>query len=557
MKHPTSFPNALTSRLGAFAQSQTHYRTLVKRASTAVVPRHWSFMFAEVAAYSFVVLAVTGAFLTFFYNPSAESVRYSGPYAPLAGVEISKALESTLRLSFEVRGGLLIRQMHHWSALLFMAALTLHILRIFFTGAFRTPRETAWVVLIGIFLAGLGTGLTGYILPDDLLSGSSLLILDGTLKAVPVIGSSLSYLVFGGPYPGDVILARLNTLHVVILPLLVIGLAVLRAVLGLIHKPMQFPAPGRSNDNIVGEPLPTRAVKSAGLLFAIAGFTALIGATVTINPIWNYGPADPGNAGAGSQPDWYLGFVDGALRLVPPGWDLEIFGGTLVLPVLIPMAGIGGFFAAVVTYPFLERWIRSDTSERHLLERPRNNPTRTGIGVAGMTFGGVLWAAGSADVTALYLSLSFEDIIYAYRVLVLAGPFIAFSLTRRICLALQRKDRELLLHGRETGRIVRLPHGEYIEVHQPLNRYEQWALADFEPSSPVTDDAAAGKGARLVLSKVRHRISDWFFENRLEPSPPQGLDHPAAGQPRIQPPTGPKGITAHNLSEPWEPPRAA
>ncbi|MBJ2121494.1 cytochrome bc complex cytochrome b subunit [Arthrobacter sp. MSA 4-2] len=525
MTSTSTWPRTVIRRLNALGKSQTRYSSIMKWGTNKAVPTHWSLMFGEVAIYSFVVLLLTGAFLTFFYTPSMETVRYQGSYAPLIGVEMSRALHSTLDLSFDVRGGLLMRQAHHWAGLLFMVALVMHILRVFFTGAFRKPRQAAWVVLIGIFLASLATGLTGYILPDDMLSGLSLLIMDGTFKAIPVIGSSLSYFVFGGPYPGQVILSRLTTLHVLILPLGIISLAAVRAALALLHKPMQFPGPGCSDRSIVGEPLlPTRAAKSAGFMFVLSGFILLIGGTATINPIWLYGPSDPGNAGAGSQPDWYFGFIDGALRLVPPGWEITVMGGTVSLALLAPMTVVGLFLLAVTAYPFLERWISADTTEHHLLERPRNNPTRTAIGAAGLGFVGVLWAAGSADVAARALSLALEDLLHAYQVLLVLGPVMAFAVTRRVCLALQRKDREIVIHGRETGRIVRLPHGEFVEVHQPVTAYERWKLVSYDPSAPL-HPAASGDSVqrRSIVQRLRMRASGWFFEYRMDPATPAQL----------------------------------
>ncbi|MBJ2121486.1 ubiquinol-cytochrome c reductase cytochrome b subunit [Arthrobacter sp. MSA 4-2] len=522
MNHRIAWPQQLTRRLSPMFIPALR-QAIAGRAGQKAAPAHRSFMFAELAVYSSLILTISGVFLMFFFEPSMQTVRYTGPHAPLKGAQMSGALDPTLHVTFEVRGGLLMRQVHHWSALLFMAGLVLHMLCSFFTGAFRRPRRTAWVMLVLTFITGLGLGLTGYTLPDNMLSGLSLAILDGTVKSVRFIESALSSFAFGGAFPGEVIIGRLYTLHVLILPLLAAGLDAAQLLLTFVHKHTRFPAPGRTNSNVVGEPLlPTRGAKSGGFLLAVAGLTVLTAATMTINPVWLYGPADPGNATADAQPDWYFGFIVGALRLIPPGWELQWLGGTWPLAMLVPIALVGPFFAVVLAYPFLEGWLTNDVRQHHLLERPRNNPTRTAIGVAGMTFVGGLWGAGSADVAALQLSLSLESVIYFFRFMTLLGPFVAFAVTRRICLALQRKDREVVLHGVETGRIVRLPNGEFIEVHQPLDRFDRWRLLDFDPAAATAPIGATDRPVSRV-GRLRTSLSHWFFEYRLHPVTPADL----------------------------------
>ena len=151
-----------------------------------VFPDHWSFLLGEVAFYSFIVLVATGVFLTFFFEPSQREVIYHGSYRPLQGVPMSAAFQSTVRLSFDVRAGLVIRQMHHWAALVFLAAIVTHLGRIFFTGAFRRPRELNWIVGVTMLLLALGNGFTGYSLPDDLLSGTGLRIAYSVVLSIPV-----------------------------------------------------------------------------------------------------------------------------------------------------------------------------------------------------------------------------------------------------------------------------------------------------------------------------------------------------------------------------------
>lgn len=449
-----------------------------------VVPIHWTNMFGVVALASFVVVVVTGVVLMFFYTPSSATVAYDGKYPTLHGVEVSEAFASTLRISFDVPGGLLLRQAHHWAALLLPAALIAQLLVAFFTGAFRKPRRASWVLLFLIVITALAGGWSGYALPDDMLSGTGLRIVEGIVLGIPVVGTWLKDLLFGGLFPGAII-ENLYPLHVAIVPAALIALLVVRIAIGYRLKPPQFAGLGRTEGNVVGVPLyPQAAARAGGLFLVVVGVLLLISATVTINPIWLYGPASPGNAGAGSQPDWYTGFLDGALRLVPSGWEVVAFDRTWTLAVLAPLAVVTVFLLLVAAYPFIEGWITGDRREHHLLDRPRNAPTRTGIGFAGIVFYGTLWLAGSADLIAVAFSLTIEGVVLALQVLLLVGPVIAFTVAQRVCLGLQRKDRELLLHGYETGRIVRLPGGEYVEIHEQLDEHERQRLLAIEELAP-------------------------------------------------------------------------
>ncbi|SDZ30266.1 cytochrome bc1 complex cytochrome b subunit [Herbiconiux ginsengi] len=440
-----------------------------------MVPNHWSRLFGVVAMASLVVILVTGLLLMFFYVPSSETVTTTTHYPPLAGVETSKAFASTLQLSLDVQGGLLLRQAHHWAALILPAALVLHLLTTFFTGGFRRPRRGQWVLLFLILIVSLVGGWSGYALPDDMLSGTGLRIVEGIVLGIPVIGTWASGLLFGGEFPGEII-EHLYPVHVAVVPAALIVLIGLRALAGWTRKPPQFRGVGRTEENVVGIPLPNAAVRAVGLGALVCGVILLIAATVTINPIWAYGPSSPGDASAGSQPDWYTGFLDGALRLIPPGWEFEWLGHTWTLALLIPLVVVSLFFAIVALYPFLEEWITRDHRDHNLLDRPRSRPTRTGIGVAAVVFSGTLWAAGSADVIAAQFHVTFEGVILFFQITVLAGPPVAFWITRRAAIGLQRRDLDILEHGFETGRIVRLPGGEYVEVHAPVDGAERARL---------------------------------------------------------------------------------
>jgi ubiquinol-cytochrome c reductase cytochrome b subunit len=426
-----------------------------------VFPDHWSLLFGQIAFYSFLMLVVSGVVLMVYYEPSVNHVVYDGPYGPLRGIPMSRALDSTLRLTFEVRGGLLVRQIHHWTTLLMVAAITLHLLRLFFTAAFRRPRRLNWLIVFGLLVLTLGAALTGTSLPDDTASGTSLAVLDGVLQATPFVGSGLASLLFGGEFPGDVI-SRFYPLHVVVLPVALLALFAAAAVRTLKQKPVQLVSKRTKTAKVA-------AVQGVGLFAFVAGVSILLGATATINPVWLYGPADPADTSAGVGPAWYLAFLDGSLRLAP-GWEVVWWGKTISLAILVPVAICTLFLALVAVYPFIEERLLHDREEYDLLERPRNNPTRTGIGVAGMTFYSVLWAAAGADTIAVQFHLSMNTLLHFFQVLLVLGPPAALWVTRRICLGLQRSETEVAEHGIETGRIIRRPDGGYIEVHGPARR---------------------------------------------------------------------------------------
>lgn len=439
-----------------------------------VFPDHWSLLFGQIAVYSFIMIVLSGVVLTTYYEPSVDPVVYDGPYAPLRGVEMSRALDSTMAISFEVRGGLLMRQLHHWATLIMVAAITLHLLRLFFTAGFRRPRRLNWFVVFGLLVITLGAALTGTSLPDDMASGTSLAVLDGVLQATPLVGPEISALLFGGGFPGDVI-SWFYPLHVIVLPAVLVILFVAGAVLALRQQPAQYAGPGRTENNVVGRSGTVAAVKSVGMFCFVAGVSILMAATATINPVWLYGPADPANASAGVGPAWYLAFLDGSLRLAP-GWEFVLWGRTFSLAILLPVAACTLFLALVAVYPYIEDRLTGDRGDHHLLERPRNNPTRTGIGVAGITFYGTLWAAAGADTMAILFNLSVNSLLHFFQVLLILGPPAALFVTRRICLGLQDRDTQIAVHGIETGQVLRLPDGGYVETHRQLNPYRRRQL---------------------------------------------------------------------------------
>ncbi|TWD84572.1 menaquinol-cytochrome c reductase cytochrome b subunit precursor [Kribbella amoyensis] len=484
-----------------------------------VFPDHWSFMLGEIALYSFVILLLSGVFLTLWFKPSMAEVEYQGTYSLLKGLKMSEAYESALAISFDIRGGLLMRQIHHWAAILFTAAMSVHLLRIFLTGAFRKPRELNWLIGIGMLFLGVVEGFIGYGLPDDLLSGTGLRITEGLVLASPVIGTWLSFFIFGGEFPGDDFVPRFFTVHVLLIPGLLLALITVHLMLVVYHKHTQFPGPGRTEKNVVGYPLmPVYMAKAGGFFFVVFGVTTVLGALLQINPIWLYGPYNPAEVTAGSQPDWYMGWLDGAVRLMP-GLESSFAGATISWNILLPALLVPPLFiTSVALYPFIEQWITGDQREHHLLDRPRNMPTRTGIGAGMITFYGVLWLNSGNDLLATHFHTSINTITWICRILIFAGPVLAFWVTRRIAISLQRADKERLLHGLETGVIVRRPDGEYVEAHSPISKYEAYELTArprLEPLDPAPETDENG-----VANPRRHRLraalSRFYFADAVQ-----------------------------------------
>ncbi|MEU9870467.1 cytochrome b N-terminal domain-containing protein [Actinomadura sp. NPDC048021] len=418
-------------------------------------------MFAQLAIYSFLVLIVTGAFLTVFFDPDMTQVTYNGSYGPLRGIPVSEAYASTLDISLDVRGGLLMRQIHHWAALIFVAAITLQLLRLFFTGAFRRPRGLNWLVWVAVLLLGMVTAWTGTILPDDMLSGGSLGLLQGVTQAIPLVGTSLTFLIFGGEFPGEKIITRLYWLHILVLPAVLAALFVLRQRLVREHGHTRFPG-AFSGDASRGS--------AVALLLATGGVLALLGTFAQINPVWQYGPYRPGDITAGAVPGWYMGFLDGAVRIMP-GWEPSVAGHPITLAVLVPALLMpGAFFTVLAVYPWIERRLTGDHGIHHVLDRPRDAVTRTAVGAAGIAFYGLLWAAAANDQIADNFRLSLYDVTWFFRLAVFAGPPLAYAVTRWICLGLAYRDQRDSEHGRETGRIVMSSEGGFSEIHEAPHR---------------------------------------------------------------------------------------
>ncbi|WP_310963386.1 cytochrome bc1 complex cytochrome b subunit [Nocardioides terrisoli] len=407
------------------------YADMARTALGKVFPDHWSFMLGEIALYCFVVLVATGTFLAIFFDPSSSLKVYDGSYQPLHGEDVSSAFASTVQLSWDVRGGLLMRQVHHWAALIFIAAITLHLCRIFFTGMFRKPRELNWTVGLTLFVAAIFTSFAGYSLPDDLLSGTGLHIFYSTLEAVPFVGGWLAYLVFGAGFPGPYIIGRLYILHVFVVPVAIAGLIGIHLAVLIRQKHSHFAGPGHRDSNVVGSRMwPSYALRSLSLFSVVAAVCFLMGGLVQINPVWVWGEFKSSTIMSPSVADWYIAWVEGALRMFPPV-ELHFWGFTIPdqfwPAVLLP----GLTFAVLYLWPFIDRRLTGDRGTHHIAAGPMSSPRRFAIGVWAIGFYSILLLAAGEELIVQLSGATIETVRDTLRVCVLVLPVVAALLAHR------------------------------------------------------------------------------------------------------------------------------
>lgn len=456
-----------------------------------IFPDHWSFMIGEVALYCFVILIGTGVYLTFFFSPSEQQVIYHGSYRPLQGLPVSAAFNSVMNISFGVRAGLVMRQMHHWAALVFLAAIIVHLCRIFFTGAFRRPREINWIIGVTLLILAMANGFTGYSLPDDLLSGTGLRIAYSIVLSIPFVGSWFGFLFFGGKFPGTDTIQRFFVLHILLVPALIAAFLTAHLAILWHQKHTDFPGPGKSETTIHGSRLwPQYAIKSTALFCFVTSVLAGLGGLAQINPIWIYGPYQPAAVTSSSQPDWYIGWLEGALRIMPP-LEIRAFHHTIPNPffpgVLLP----GITFGLLYSWPFLEQRFTKDKKRHNLLDRPRDRPLRTALGISTITFYLILFLGGATDVLAPTFGLSFQALVHLFQVGVLLLPALMGFVTWRLLKELARQ-RSHPIQQPVGGRVIRTATGGY-EVEEPAGDGHGDEDAD-EPAAVAIDVAMRGGG---------------------------------------------------------------
>ncbi|MGW3360364.1 cytochrome b [Streptomyces bungoensis] len=361
-----------------------------------------------------------------------------------------------------------------------------------------------------LFLFSLLEGFCGYSLPDDLLSGTGLRTSQGIVLSIPVVGTYLSFFVFGGQYPGHEIIPRLYVTHILLVPGLLLALVTVHLFFVIYHKHTQWALPGRTNRNVVGKPLfPQYTAKSTGLFFVLAGVLTLMGALFQINPIWQFGPYRADHVSLDSQPDWYVGYLEGALRLMP-GAETNFAGHTIVWDVLVPGVVLPAvMFLILYSYPFFERWITGPGPEQHLCDRPRNQPTRTALGAAAVSAYAVLLMTGGQDVMAYVFRLPVQWLSYGFRCALFVVPFVTYHATKRACLGLQAADRRRLLDGGDTGEVRRTAAGGYEEARTLLSREEAYRIMVRDTPRPRAHGTEAWRW--FHRHRLRNALSRWYF----------------------------------------------
>jgi ubiquinol-cytochrome c reductase cytochrome b subunit len=423
----------ITRRIGRFFDERLGSAAFVRAACAKIYPDHWSFYLGEFALYCFMLLVITGIWLTFVYDPSPTA-----------------AYPSVLALGRSDPTGYLIRQVHHWSAVVFVAAIIIHMARIFFTAAFRKPREINWVVGVLLLVLASLTGFTGYSLPNDALSGTGLRIGMSVALSVPLIGAWASNLINGGAYPGPLLLAHIYTIHVFFLPVLIALLLSLHMGMLVLQKHTQFQPDASS---VVGRRFfPDYLLRTiASLSITIATIVALA-AVVEINPIERFGEYREWLVPNPAAPDWYAGWLDGALRL-GPGIEWRIFGHPIPA-VFWPGVVLPGLaLTLVLAWPWIDARLTRDTAYHDVLVAPSAAPWRVGVGAALLTAGMVLTLAASDDQQAFAFHVPVADLVAIYRLAFTFGA-IAVGFIAAIFAANIRARRDA--HGPQPERVVQL-----------------------------------------------------------------------------------------------------
>jgi len=454
LTHSFRLPRDRYRRLAAWLDNTTGGSGLIRQELRHIFPDDWSFFFGEIALYCFIVLVITGVYMCLFFKASAAPTVYLGSYQPLHGVGVSEAYDSVLRLSFDVRAGLVIRQVHHWAALIFAAALIFHLFRMYFTGAYRRPRRLNWVLGLSMLMLVVVNGVFGYSLPDDLLSGTGLRIAYSITQSVPLVGPNMASLLFGGDFPSNSLIARIYPVHILLVPGAIAGL--LGAHLGLlwIQRHTQYRGRRRSDLTIVGTPLvPAYALRTTGFLLLLTGLLTILGGFFQINPVWLYGPYHPWDSTSFAQPDWYTGWLEGAVRMMP-AWDIHI-GGLLIPGLFWPAAVLPGIVAGFLfSWPWLDALVTRDDALHNVLQTPRDRPGRTAIGAGVLTFLFMLLVAGGDDVFAAVFHWHLPTLLSVMKGLTIGLPFVVgllvYAIYRRRHVTAPELSTESVLEGEVT-----------------------------------------------------------------------------------------------------------
>jgi len=424
----------IVRRTARFFDDRFGTNAAVRFVLAKIYPDHWSFYLGEFALYAFILLVATGIWLTFVYQDAPD-----------------RAFDSVAALTRATPVGYLIRQVHHWSADVFVAAIVVHMGRIFFTAAYRAPREVNWVIGLTMLVLASLTGFTGYSLPNDALSGTGLRIADSVTESVPFVGGWVAEVFNGGAYPGPLLFPHLYTIHVYFLPVTIAALLSLHLGLLVYQKHTQFV---RDPAHVVGRRFwPDYALRTLAAFAATVAVIVLLATLVEINPIAQYGPYHDWTVPNPATPDWYAAFLDGGLRL-GPSTELRIFGHPIP-PVFWPGVLLPTLaFAFLYTWPWIDRrWTHDEATQHDVLVPPSLAPRRVGVGVTLLAAAVVLTLAASDDQFAQALHMPVVAVVWFYRILFPFGSLLAGVAAATFARELAARRAR---YGRERERVVAL-----------------------------------------------------------------------------------------------------
>ncbi|QSG13242.1 Cytochrome b subunit of the bc complex [Halapricum desulfuricans] len=407
-------------------------------------PAEDSFLLGEIALFCFVMLALTGIFLGFFFEPSTSATTYEGSVAKFQGEELPAAFASVLQITYDVPFGMFIRRFHHWAAHLFVASIGLHMLRVFFTGSYRNPREPNWIVGTGLAILAIGAAYTGYALPFDEFAATATGIGFNVTTSIPVVGDFLANIVFGGSFPSSATIPRLYFLHVLVIPVLIVALLAVHMLILIRQKHTESQredtvAPAAASDGgdrtvdreddtvVVGLPaFPNQAAVSAVVFFLTLATLSLLAGFLPVHNIAAYGPNNPAGTPDLIMPDWFLMWLYGFLKLLPSWLSFTIpivgihvsaeFIGGLGIPALI--------FLIIFAWPFIDR----EDEPVHFTADPLNRPWQTSVGVSAVVFIMLASLGGMNNLAARATGLSTGTLNPLLLAALIVGPILAFGI---------------------------------------------------------------------------------------------------------------------------------
>ncbi|MEF8822179.1 MAG: cytochrome bc complex cytochrome b subunit [Halovenus sp.] len=428
-------------------------------------PAEDSFLLGEVALFCFVLLVLSGMFLGFFYEPSISNVEYEGSVAEYQGEEMPESYVSVLNITYDVPFGMLLRRMHHWAAHLMVASMALHMLRVFFTGAYRNPRELNWVVGTALAGATMFAAYTGYALPFDEFASTAVGIGYNVALSIPIIGETVANIAFGGSFPSSATIPRFYFLHILVLPLVIAGLIGVHMAILVRQKHTEaqrdedvMPAGptraavdrrtavegdsasggtaadggspsdsgtaadggavahgggatksrsrqvDRDDDSVVvGLPaFPNQVAVSAVVFFLTLATLSLLAGFLPVHNIAEYGPNDPASTPSLIMPDWFLMWGYGFLKLIPSWMSFDLLGIHFSAEFIGGLLLPGIIFGVVALWPFIDY----DEKPVHFTADPLERPFQTAVGVAAVLFIMIASIAGMDVIVADIVGMS-------------------------------------------------------------------------------------------------------------------------------------------------------